>query len=195
MNVYDLLKARHDDIQSYRVEHGYNPPGYGGGFWRCPPDYKARPYSPLWTSANRDTVVGYASAWTWGQSHHQGDWADPVEMIETTFLAHEASIFSATETDMEGTTVHSFGGNFATYSAAFQVHTTDEDLVRRVRCAAGRSLPYMVCYEARRGVDPAYHRDYRATVDEAYRWVRQLREGYKVDDAIVYRQVAEAPAA
>lgn len=177
-NVVDMLRDRHERCEDYRAEHGCNPPQFP--MYVLSAQYNRRDHSPLWVSSDGDTVVGYSTGWQWGQSHNRAVWRDPVELLETTFLAHPARRFTSSTLLMDGRQVAYVHGSFDGYSAGFALHTTDSDLVARLYGTAIRSLSWQVGYRGRVGYDWAMNRHYYATVGAAERFAGVLRDDYNL---------------
>lgn len=195
MTVAEYLKNRHDSVETYRAEHGFNPPGWGGGWWRCPPNYQARPWEPLWVADDGDTVVRYATGWTWGQAHRRSDWRDPVELIETCFLVHTPEQFATNEVDVQRPRMWNLHGGFVEYSAGFDLWTADEELYARLVVAAARSVPFKLAYSSRVGNDAALHQSFFETRDEAYQFLVRLGGTSELPDAHVFQHLTGAQRA
>lgn len=184
--VVDRLRQRHEATQDYRLEHGTNPPGFP--FWRVHGDYKRREFRPMWVSDDGNTVVNFATAWTWGQSGERAAYGNsPLTMIETCFYGLTVEAFTWNTVDMGGMTVERVHGSFAEYSAGFLLETTDRDLCDRLATAASHDLPWRVEYLSTVGSDPAEAKDWKSSSREANAWARTLVEDYKVDAVSVGR--------
>ena len=130
--VAEILRDRHDAYEARRIAAVVMLPGVSP----LPEGYTARPFKPLWVSPDRSTVVSYSSAWTWGYSHRRDEYGDPIrlllEMLETLTPDPKIGVHAADDPDgfTEG------HGNFAEFSGAFQVATSDPVIAAALHAAA-----------------------------------------------------------